>query len=861
MKKQAKNIFNILEADKSLLIKKYPQNVSNIQIGETAVFEIETESYRSSAVKYQWQKVIQQVGGGLVYEDIPGANDRMYSFVVSSENINSSYRVVCTNGCSQVESSVNLTDGNISAPYNLSLTGPLSLEEEHIDAIVGNISASTTNYNSVHYYEIVNDDGKFYIDGNVLKSKVGLSYGELGSIINITIKATNIYDLIITKTFQISLTERTSNIFRNTIFYPYSAQSYSASSACKLNVLSIDEWVISNVVDICSVYYWPNGNFRPGPNNYQYNRGDLFIDLHASFSGPNSLGSLSQNVVLSAGKHVLYFDLSVNNEDGNTNGKELKLSVISKNSGAVVFNQILENIYVSPVVNDISVTRQRIELNAEEAGEYTVSFNSVPEMVGNNYNYGPMIGRLKLVEEIDEIQEDKKIYFTQQPVGLVNGSVVVSAVNSANTNIYYMLQRTGPDVDLDDLYVGGLIETGISGDFVLLGLTDNIEFNTYRVIAFDDNGNATISNLFMYNDLINETIETTKITWATPQSSTTSGGSTGIISDPENMLEDISVQTVVEVGANISLTNTRIPCDRSILGFNCANFNLLDDSGYTEYSTTIESTLQYIFSNETKDLLLYIGSLGDSDNLSALKFDVPFEIVCNNHYGDSCNSSVVSQELKLTQDGLGVEGNQGFGIIRFPGIHKRILVSLVNPRGNTYLRWGVDTGKMPRNMYQVLPYYYADWWPSTDPNFVGPYEREYIVPSDAVQYEVTFDPWGYPDKAIIKAYSTEDNTEIVLLDTGIKDITTTLPNPSSNGCMEIFEYCHGPSQGAYKYTVVKPNGYDRIITSTETTESEKVTGLHLSLVDTGTDTDTGTGPTAPVPPPPPPPGPPAPPPG
>ena len=99
---------------------------------------------------------------------------------------------------------------------------------------------------------------------------------------------------------------------------------------CKLNVESIDEWVISNAVDICSVYYWPDGNFRPGPNNYQYNREDLLIDLYASRSDVSSLGSLSQNVVLSAGKHVLYFDLSTNTTDNfhNINTKNLKLSVM-----------------------------------------------------------------------------------------------------------------------------------------------------------------------------------------------------------------------------------------------------------------------------------------------------------------------------------------------------------------------------------------------------------------------------------------------------------------------------------------------------------------------------------------------------
>ena len=566
MKKQSNNTFNISETDKTLRIKKYPENVTNVLLGDTIDLEIEVESNSSSAVKYRWQKIVIQEDGSIEYENIKYATNKKYSFIVNENNIDSAYRIYCTNGCSEVTAEVIVANGTISAPFNLRLAGSLTLDENDIEVNLGTISVSTNNNDKYHDFEIYTNDNLFYIDGNVLKNKFPIPYSIYPEGINVGIRATNKYNLKVEETFLINITQSevdATNILKNTSFFPYNTVSYTAGNPCVLNKNDIEIWTIKNYIDICNTYYWGNDLFNIGPNNYTYKKEDLFIDLMATRSDSTSYGSIQQTVTLNSEKYVLYFDLTRNN-DGDSGGNILDQALwlqLKKTDNTYSYSSYFipkQNIIPNANSTGLGVVRYRIEFDIPTAGQYTISFAS-PEnivIVGNNTNYGAMVGRLRMISLSHEDSSDKPLFWIESPrATTVDDEVIVRASSANSTNIRYFLQEQRDAGH----YVSVATADEVSGNRAFLIKSDFTSERDFRVVAIDELGNAIVSDVFKYADLFDE------------------GSALGLM----NPVETIPDNTVISDSnfrvADIITTDLIDPSSLSLSGNDADSFTIIND--------------------------------------------------------------------------------------------------------------------------------------------------------------------------------------------------------------------------------------------------------------------------------------------
>ena len=264
-----------------------------------------------------------------------------------------------------------------------------------------------------------------------------------------------------------------------------------------------------------------------------------------------------------------------------------------------------------------------------------------------------------------------------------------------------------------------------------------------------------------------------------------------------------------------------VGCDSAAL--DCPDLNLQNDNNYIQFPAGTSDTYYY-FSEPQKDLLLFIGSLGDNAQQASITFDVPFEIVCSSTNDTLCNSEAPTS---ITKNGNTIYGNQGFGVIKFNGIHKRIRVQSSNHPDITLFRWGRCVNC---NIYQLEPYFSNQraYWPRSS----NPRTEEHDVPTSEINYDVVFDTYGHGDSLQIFAIDTSgSNGTVSLLSTG--NVSGTSPNGGEieTGCNSNLEYCFGPGPLAYRTTITKPVGYDKIrtVVTNSSNSATNVSGYTLSL--------------------------------
>lgn len=269
---------------------------------------------------------------------------------------------------------------------------------------------------------------------------------------------------------------------------------------------------------------------------------------------------------------------------------------------------------------------------------------------------------------------------------------------------------------------------------------------------------------------------------------------------------------------------------------NCPDYNLIDDGKFRYHGPSSETSdpstpgngnakiINFTFSEPIQDLLFYVGSVGApgnnvnisfyGDNESEFSSSKLFQIECNN-----VNAYSPIQKINNTT----ISASEGYGIIRFPGVHKRISVSFPQTSDVIYYRWGVKN-KNSCNITQAVPYYVSSYWPT--PN--SPQINSYSVPAEQIEYIVTFDPWGANDSLKIVA----KNSDGLLQDSELIDenfaATTTITPLTPNGCANQLNKCFGPSNNAYIRQIIKPQGYDSLEV-TVSRNSSLLSGYYLNI--------------------------------
>jgi hypothetical protein len=288
--------------------------------------------------------------------------------------------------------------------------------------------------------------------------------------------------------------------------------------------------------------------------------------------------------------------------------------------------------------------------------------------------------------------------------------------------------------------------------------------------------------------------------------------------DGDDKLDEVSIiSSVASGGAIIRTTLQAVGCSKAALP---ARFQLPNDALYSFAPTA--GSVTFTFSDPCKDLLLYIGSLGELSTAASLSFNVPFEIISDSVDSTAdCNGETPTI---LTSFGLTVSGNQGFGIIKFPGFHKQITVDCSLNIDYTFLRWGLlGSSQCSWNIVTASPYARLSYWPYPQ----TPLERTYEAPYAASEYHIIFDIWGFPDR--LQIYSEDDSgSRSLLFDRNV--LTGTYPDGTpADGCSTALDFCHGPGPKALSEKFMKPEGVQKLVVIQSTQQSSGLSGQYLSI--------------------------------